>query len=109
MVLLTPTAIPIRLTIIIVIGGIIRDVHFTIYRSANSSSTSSPPDFDVKVKEISIPAITLSKPCSTAARCALVPPINQNCSFLHHSSSSMPDHLISSTASMHKVTVMVKR
>ncbi|CAL1359396.1 unnamed protein product [Linum trigynum] len=54
------------------------------------SSSSSPADFEVSVKEISIPAITLSSPWITAARCALVSPMTQNCSFLHNSSSMQP-------------------
>jgi hypothetical protein len=55
-------------------------------RTSPWSSSSSPADFAVTVKEISTPDTTLSKPWKTAARCALVPPLTQKCSFLHHSS-----------------------
>ncbi|OAY70375.1 hypothetical protein ACMD2_03749 [Ananas comosus] len=58
---------------------------------------------------MSTPAITFSSPCRTAAGCALVPPITQNCSLRHHSCSVIPDHLISSNASKHSVTVMASR
>nr|GLL33086.1 hypothetical protein ACMD2_03749 [Ipomoea trifida] len=51
---------------------------------------------------MSTPAITFSRPCMTAAGCALVPPINQNCSFLHQSSRVIPDHLISRIARRHR-------
>jgi hypothetical protein len=59
---------------------------FFLQRTRPWSSSSLPADFAVKVKEISTPGTTLSKPWKTTARCALVPPLTQNCSFLHHSS-----------------------
>uniref|UniRef100_A0A0A9CTL9 ATCSLD5 n=1 Tax=Arundo donax TaxID=35708 RepID=A0A0A9CTL9_ARUDO len=95
----------------IVTGGTIRKLHRTSYSSANASSSlsSAVPGLDVSVKEMSRPAITLSSPCSTAAGCALVPPMTQNCSLRHHSCSVIPDHLISSSASRQSVTVMTSR
>ncbi|KAJ6710547.1 hypothetical protein OIU74_011421 [Salix koriyanagi] len=75
-VLATPTAIAIRFRIIIVVGGTIKKLHLTTYKSANSSSPSSGvAGLYVKVNEMSNPAITFSNPCKTAAGWALVPPI----------------------------------
>lgn len=104
----TPTAIAIMFTIMIVIGGTIRKLHFTTYSSANRSSLSSLAGFDVRVNEMSTPATTFKIPCRTAAGCALVPPISQNCSFRHHSCSVIPDHLISSMASSERVTLITR-
>jgi hypothetical protein len=97
------------LTIAMTIGGIINEDHFTRYKSAKMSSMSSPPDFEVNVKDISIPAITFSSSWTTAAKCALVPEISQNCSFLHHSSNEIPDHFTSKMASAMRHIVMIRR
>jgi hypothetical protein len=61
------------------------------------------------VKDISIPAITLRRPCMTAAKWALVPEISQNCSFLHHSSNSIPDHFTSRMARRTRQIVISRR
>ena len=106
----TPTAIAIMFIIIMVMGGTIRKLYFTTYRSTNSSSPSSGvPDFDVNVNEMSTPAITFKSPCITAAGCALVPPINQNCLFRHHSRRLIPDHLISRIARKQRVSVIISK
>ncbi|KAJ0954233.1 hypothetical protein HanRHA438_Chr00c22g0853021 [Helianthus annuus] len=73
------------------------------------SSSSSAADLDVKVNEISIPAVTFNSPWITAARCALDPPIAQNCSFLHHSSSAIPDHFTSSNDIRQSVIVITSK
>ncbi|KAH7283967.1 hypothetical protein KP509_34G033100 [Ceratopteris richardii] len=78
-------------------------------RSANSSVSSSAADLEVRVKEMSMPATTFRRPCSTAAKCALVPPISQNCSFRHHSSNVMRDHFTSKTTSRQSVIVITRR
>lgn len=76
-----------------VVGGMRRDVHLKMYSSAKSPSSSAA--FDVTVKLVSIPARTFRRPWKTAKRCADVPPITQNCSFLHQSSILTPLHLSS--------------
>ncbi|KAK3226445.1 hypothetical protein Dsin_006307 [Dipteronia sinensis] len=101
---------PTKLVNMTVIGSIIRDVHLMIYKSVNLlTAASSLVGFDVRLNEMSMPAITFSSPRRTAAKWDLVPPINQNCSFLHHCSISMPDHLISSIVRRQVVNVMTKR
>ena len=108
-VLATP-AIAIRFRIIIGKGGTIKKLHLTTYKPANSSSPSSGvADLDVKVNEMSNPAIAFNSPCKTAAGWALVPPINQNCSFRHQSLSAIPDHLSSKIASKNQVMVITNK
>lgn len=88
-----PATTPTRLIIRTVVGGIKRVVHLNEYSSPNSSSSSVA--FDVTVKLVSIPAKILRRPWTTAKRCAEMPPMTQNCSFLHHSSILTPLHLSS--------------
>lgn len=87
-----PATTPTRLMIKTVVGGIKRVVHLKAYNSPKSSSSA---DLAVTVKLVSIPAKTFSRPCTTAKRCADIPPMTQNCSFLHHSSMLTPLHLSS--------------
>ena len=55
----------------------------------------SPTNLEVNVKDISIPAITLSRPYTTTAKWALVLEMSQKFSFLHHSSNPIPAHCTS--------------
>lgn len=87
-----PATTPTRFMIKIVVGGISRVVHLKAYSSPKSSSSDA---LDVTVKFVSIPPKTLSRPCTTANRCADTPPMTQNCSFLHQSSMLTPLHLSS--------------
>ena len=87
-----PATTPTRLTINNVVGGIRSDVHLNTYSSPKFSSS---PDFEVTVKFVSIPANTFKRPWKSANRCAETPPITQNCSFLHHSSTPTPAQRIS--------------
>lgn len=87
-----PATTPTKLMIKTVVGGIRRVVHLKVYNSPNSSSSVA---LDVTVKLVSIPARTFNKPWITANKCAEMPPMTQNCSFLHHSSMLTPLHLSS--------------
>uniref|UniRef100_A0A0A9F4W0 CESA5 n=1 Tax=Arundo donax TaxID=35708 RepID=A0A0A9F4W0_ARUDO len=88
----TPATTPMKFNRSRVVGGISKVVHLNVYSSENSSS--SPP-FDVTVKLVSTPAMTLRSPWNTAKRREDTPPMTQNCSFLHQSSMPTPLHLIS--------------
>lgn len=61
-VLENPTTMATMLTVIMANGGRKRLVHLISYKSAKMSSSSSPPDFDVRVNDISIPATTFNRP-----------------------------------------------
>lgn len=76
-----------------IVGMISKVVHF----KANMLECSLSSTFDATMKFVFTPAKTLNIPRNTARKCAETPPITQNCSFLHHSSTVTPLHLISNT------------
>jgi len=92
-----PATIPMRLIIMMVVGGIRSAVHRMVYSSRNSTSSGA---FDTMLKFVfTLPSgrapIML---CTTAKRFADTLPITQNCWLLHHSSRPTPLHLNSRIA-----------
>lgn len=87
-----PATTPTKFMINMVVGGMRSVVHLKAYSSAKSSSSDA---LEVTVKFVSIPANIFRRPWITANRWAEIPPMTQNCSFLHHSSMLTPLHLSS--------------